>query len=58
MLYCLRFATNLTFRAQKVLHLVGRYKHLLLTRSDLNEVKKINEKAGLLSVEGLDKVNR
>ncbi|XP_067938354.1 short transient receptor potential channel 4-associated protein-like [Watersipora subatra] len=34
------------------------YKHLLLTRSELAEVQRINEKAGPLAIKGLDKVNK
>ncbi|KAK2149750.1 hypothetical protein LSH36_438g02046 [Paralvinella palmiformis] len=34
------------------------YKHLLLTKSELNEVKKINAMAGPLETDGLDRVNK
>lgn len=34
------------------------YKHLLLTKSELSELKRINNNAGILRVEGLDKVNK
>lgn len=34
------------------------YKHLLLSKTELNEVKRINNKAGDLQVEGLDLVNK
>jgi len=35
-----------------------RYKHLMLTRSELAEVQRINEKAGLLQIQGLDQVDK
>jgi len=35
-----------------------RFKHLLLTKSELIEVRKINEKAGILAVQGLDRINK
>eukprot|EP00918_Siedleckia_nematoides_P024820 GHVU01053597.1.p1 GENE.GHVU01053597.1~~GHVU01053597.1.p1 ORF type:complete len:770 (-),score=71.82 GHVU01053597.1:2839-5148(-) len=34
------------------------FKHLLLSKSELNEIKRINAKAGPLSVEGLDNINK
>lgn len=34
------------------------YKHLLLTKSELSELKRINSKAGPLEIDGLDKVNK
>ena len=34
------------------------FKHLLLSKMELNEIKKINSKAGSLSIEGLDAINK
>jgi Trpc4-associated protein len=34
------------------------YKHLLLSRSELNEIKRINAKAGPLTIDGIDCINR
>ncbi|KAF6024045.1 TRPC4AP [Bugula neritina] len=36
----------------------SEYKHLMLTRSELAEVQRINEKAGLLQIQGLDQVDK
>ena len=34
------------------------YKHLLLSKSELSEIKRINSKAGPLAIEGLDNINK
>ncbi|XP_067946423.1 short transient receptor potential channel 4-associated protein-like [Watersipora subatra] len=51
----------LKIQMMKLIHSLcdhSEYKHLLLTKGELAEVQRINDKAGVLAIEGLGRVNK